>query len=511
MHKFLLMQVALYNHFEKNMPIKEHLCKCEKNLLKISIDGMEIFVELAGDEMKSHLFIDILVRSSKTKLHTLQFIDDHVLSQVEQLCSAPQVGCQGVALVRGILRPKVVQLLLLCKDRKEQVVLVEDLKQDLLAANLDTSYVHTWKKVANVGESNVNFFGGHMKDTAISLLGEVDTREVFQRRQRAPPKFENQVTKLEKNKTYFEVYPKDFQNEIKMDSFHTNDVQQHIDLESNGDVTLQHLAKSINNAIVPTTILQSMDKRLENMEKLMEGTNEGIQSMASYLLNMSMELDNKINLSVQLQERLVPCNVYFTTTGSGCQRNLIMKMLPGTQIVHLHLFCESIEGIHVVENQKGEKITLIDPKVRKWVPYLTTGLTIFSLLLKVGAHVAAGVGDMIPDFGKALLLTVDTEALQDFLPSDGIHKMLEHESFQGNKTLIEQKSIVNMADEKNSAEQWLVNFLKERNNNILESFDLTRVKYRRMNGKGPLIRWVCQKCRNYGVENQMLEDCPVAF
>ncbi len=64
---------------------------------------MEIFVELSGDEMKSHLFIDILVRSSKTKSHTLQFIEDHVLSQIEQLCSAPQVGCQGIALVRGIL------------------------------------------------------------------------------------------------------------------------------------------------------------------------------------------------------------------------------------------------------------------------------------------------------------------------------------------------------------------------------------------------------------------------
>jgi hypothetical protein len=73
--------------------------------------------------------------------------------------------------------------------------------------------------------------------------------------------------------------------------------------------------------------------------------------------------------------------------------------------------CEHIEGIHVVKNQKGEEITLIDPKVQKWVPYLVTGLTIFSLLLKVGAHVAAGVGDMIPNFGKGLSLALDTNAL----------------------------------------------------------------------------------------------------
>jgi len=507
------MQVALYNHFEKNMPIKEHLCKCEKNLFKISIDGMEIFVELAGDEMKSHLFIDILVRSSKTKLHTLQFIDDHVLSQIEQLCSAPQVGCQGITLMRGILQPKVVQVLLLCKDRKHQVVLVEDLKQDLLATNLDTSYVHTWKEVPNVEKCNINFIGGGMEDTAISLLGEVDTHEVFQRRYRALKELVGGLTKLQENKTPFEIYPQDFQNEIKMDSFHTNHVQQRTDFQNNGDATSQRLVECIRNAIVPEIKdeLHLMEKRLEyNLEKLMEGTKQEIQSMESKLHNMlRMELDNIISLSVQFQQRQVPCNVYFTTTGSSRQRQLIVKMVPGIQLVHLHLLCEHIEGIHVVENQKGEEISLIDPKVRKWVPYLVTGLTIFSLLLKVGAHVVAGVGDMIPNFGKCWALAFDTDTLGHYLPSDGIRKMLEHESFQGNTTLIKQGIARNMADEKKSAEQWLVDFLKERKKSISESFGLTRVKYHRMNNKGSLIRWVCHNCRNDGVQKQMLEDCPV--
>jgi hypothetical protein len=510
---FPRVQVALYNHFQKDVRPKANFCKSEKNLFKISIDGMEIFVELAGDEMKSHLFIDILVRSSKTKLHTLQFIDDHVLSQIEQLCSAPQVGCQGITLMRGVLQPKAVEVLLSCKDRKHQVVLVEDLKQDLLATNLDTSYVHTWKEVPNVEGCNINFFGGGMEDTAISLLGEVDTHEVFQRRYRTLKEFAGGLTKLQENKTSFEIYPQDFENEIKMDSFHTNHVQQRIDFQNNGDATSQHLVESIRNAIVPEIKdeLHLMEKRLENnLEKLMEGTKQEIQSMESKLHNMlRMELDNIISLSVQLQQRQVPCNVYFTTTGSSRQRKVIVKMVPGIQLVHLHLLCEHIEGIHVVENQKGEEITLIDPKVRKWIPYLVTGLTIFSLLLKVGAHVAAGVGDMIPNFGKCLLLALDTDALGHYLPSDGIHKMLEDESFQGNTTLIEQGIARSMADEKKSAEQWLVDFLKERKKSISESFGLTRVKYHRMTNKGPLIRWVCHKCRNDGFQKQMLEDCPV--
>ncbi len=498
------MQVALYNHFMKDLRPQAKSCKTEKNLSKISIDGMEIFVELAGDGE-----IDILVRSSKTKSHTLQFIEDHLLSQIEQLCSAPQVGCQGITLVRGILRPKVVENLLVCKNRKHQVVLVEDLKQALLATNLDTSYVHTWKEVPNEEECNVDFFGGGMEDTAISLLGEVDTHEVFQRRYRALKELEGGFTKLQENNTSFEIYHQDFQNEVKMDSLHTNHVQQHVDFQNHGDATSQHLVESICNAIVP-----AIDKKLQSMEKRMQTSmgeiKQGIQSMEKRLQNLiKMGLDNIINLSLQLQQRQVPCNVYFTTTGSSRQRKLIVKMLPGIQLVHLHLLCEHIEGIHVVENQEGEEITLTEPKVQKWVPYLVTGLTIFSLLLKVGAHVAAGIGDMIPNFGKGLSLALDTNALQDYFPTDGIQKILEHESFEGKRNLIQEGTALNKAQEKNSAEQWLVDFLKERKKSISESFGLTRVKYYKKNNRGPLIRWVCHKCRDDGFRKQMLEDFPV--
>jgi hypothetical protein len=275
-----------------------------------------------------------------------------------------------------------------CKDRKHQVVLVEDLKQDLLAANLDTSYVHTWKEVPNEEEYNVKFLGGSMEDTAISLLGEVDTHEVFQRRYRALKELEGGLTKLQENKTSFEIYPQDFQNEIKMDSFHTNHVQPHIDFQNHGDATSQHLVESVCNAIVPAIEekLQSMEKRLEKgLQTSMEEIKQGIQSTENRLQNViKMGLDNSINLSLQLQQRQVPCNVYFTTMGSSGQRKLIVKMLPEIQLVRLHLLCEHIEGIHVVKNQKGKEITLTDPKVQKWVPYLVTGLTIFSLLLKVG-------------------------------------------------------------------------------------------------------------------------------
>ncbi len=96
----------------------------------------------------------------------------------------------------------------------------------------------------------------------------------------------------------------------------------------------------------------------------MEETKQEIQSMENRLHNLlKMELDNIVNLSLQLQHRQVPCNVYFTSTGTSHQCKLIVKILPEIKMVHLHLLCEHIEGIHVVDNKKGELVTLMSPMV----------------------------------------------------------------------------------------------------------------------------------------------------
>jgi len=84
------------------------ICENEKNLMKICVNGLEIFVELTCNQMFGHVFIDILVKSSKTEIQTIQLVHDHVLSPIENLCNSPQ-GCQGVTLMKGVLRPRAVQ------------------------------------------------------------------------------------------------------------------------------------------------------------------------------------------------------------------------------------------------------------------------------------------------------------------------------------------------------------------------------------------------------------------
>jgi hypothetical protein len=68
------------------------ICENEKNLTKICVNGLEIFVELTRNQMFGHVFIDILVKSSKTEIQTIQLVHDHVLSPIENLCIVPKVA-----------------------------------------------------------------------------------------------------------------------------------------------------------------------------------------------------------------------------------------------------------------------------------------------------------------------------------------------------------------------------------------------------------------------------------
>ncbi|KAH9544647.1 hypothetical protein CY35_12G005500 [Sphagnum magellanicum] len=501
---FPRVQVTLHKHF-MNLPIKAP-CTSEKNLIKIFVDGLEIFVELSGDQMASPLFIDILVKSCKSPSKTFQLINDHVLSKIEQLCSSVQ-GCQGISLVRGVLRPKAVENLLLCKHRKDQALLLEDLKQELRGANLDPEYEHPWPEVQEVLEGNDDYLGGSMEGSAMSLLGEKDLQDVWQRRQNEL--MELQVHFNASSATKDEDYEDPQGSPSGVTMGRTNAIHKNVDLLSEGSFRqlvidkFDELPQSIHDEIVPE--LHSMEKRL------MDGIKQEIQSMEKNLHDMlAMNLDNIINLPLELQKRQVPCNVYFTTTGAKLQRKLIVKMLPGFHTFHLHLLCECVEGIHVVDEQQGCQVTMLSTKAQQIVPYLVIGLNIFSLLLKVGAHIVAGIGDMVPNVGRGLALALDTQCLSDYLPNSGIGENSQNDPLQGQKTNMIHKEAT-LREEKHGAEQWLVDFLKKQN--IHKSFGLNRVHYlRRKNGnQGPLIRWICDDHKEEGLNQTILEVLPITF
>jgi hypothetical protein len=185
-------------------------------------------------------------------------------------------------------------------------------------------------------------------------------------------------------------------------------------------------------------------------------------------------------------------------------RQFIIKVLSGMEIVHLHLLCEHVDGIHVVERQKGVEIKLSTSAIREKINHLImASLKVLSLLVKVGAHVTAGIGNMIPDIGHIIALTCDTICLNDYLPDS---KGSNHQST--NLPTSTDALMAMQGDGKKAAEQWLVNLLKGKE--IFDLFNLRRVKYVKIKNcsEGYPIRWVCDHHWKEGSMKGTLEDCP---
>jgi hypothetical protein len=130
--------------------------------------------------------------------------------------------------------------------------------------------------------------------------------------------------------------------------------------------------------------------------------------------------------------------------------------------------------------------------------------------LKVGAHIVAGIGDMVPNVGKGLALALDTQSLNDYLPNWGIDRNSQNDPLQGPKTNMKEEEVA-LREEKHGAEQWLVDFLKKQN--ISESFGLSRVHYHKTKygNQGPLIRWICNRHKEEGLKKKILKPLPITF
>jgi hypothetical protein len=145
----------------------------------------------------------------------------------------------------------------------------------------------------------------------------------------------------------------------------------------------------------------------------------------------------------------------------------------GIEIVYLHFFCEDIDGIHVVDDQKGDEIGYVkDENMHKIAHLVIVCFKIVSILLKVVAHVVGGMGNLVPNFAQGLALAYDVQDIIDCIKDPRIHgRPIVRQSNTShlptaNHALVEKHKVVT---------QWLVDFLKGKN--IFKLFGLSRVKY----------------------------------
>jgi hypothetical protein len=479
------------------------ICENDKNLMKIFVNGLEIFIELSGNQMPGHAFIDILVKSPKSEIQTIQLVHDHVLSQIEHLCNSPQ-GCQGVTLMRGVLRPKAVQRLLLCKNRTKQVALVENLKMELLATNLDLELVHPWPQV-DVQRNDHDFLSTSMEDKVVTLLGKVATHDVLERHLQGFKDMEIDINNLPSVESEFEhTQGGTFESgDLQLQrSFHQMSLQEPANLEQFIRDMFEDMKVEIGSS--EEEIIAKISTKLK---QVFEKTMQEIQCMEKWLYEkLTKKLDGMTKLLLQLHQQQVPCNVFFTTGGTKQQRRLVDR-LGEFELVYLHIFCEDIDGIHVVDDQKGDDIRYKqDENKHKMAHLVIVGFKIVSILSKVAPHLVRGVGNLVPNFAQGLAVAYDAQDITNCIKDPTIYGGPILGQSNTNHLPTTKDALV---EKHKVATQWLVDFL--RGKDILKLFGLSRVRYLQMDsshGDLSTIRWVCSHHKKKGLENGTLENCP---
>ncbi|CAM6023287.1 unnamed protein product [Sphagnum balticum] len=112
------------------------------------------------------------------KLHLMELELAKPTSARVIFCGNPYAapnGCQGVALVEGVIRTECVKQLISFKQRQDQAILLEDLKQAILT--IGSGYQHSWDELSEGG----NVIMPVACEFAIKLLGRREIEDLVER------------------------------------------------------------------------------------------------------------------------------------------------------------------------------------------------------------------------------------------------------------------------------------------------------------------------------------------
>lgn len=450
---FPRLQVHLHNKIMGSNNQHAATYTLEKYLISITINGVHIRVELGGQ--LAH-YIDILACSTKTLTDTLRLIQQLIVPSIHSLC-------QGVTLSESILRPECVRNLTPPRFRKTQLVPLQQLKHALLSVPADAmyDYQHTWAPVSESGRQVL----GPGFDYARDLLSDDDFREVLHRR-------------------YHDLYH--LAVELQVSPENNPDEPDRLTGDEFGtavDPSIGGIAKGVE------TVLQ----RLKIIEQEIRDLKQEIQGLRYYEHRLLVELHRKVNYlvnyNVQIEERKVPNLFYFVRT-ENYSRKLVTNIISGMTALRLHMLCEFRREIHVVEDQIGCELMQVDNMaVKSLVPHMKKFMKLLTFALKIGVHLASGMGEMIPDLSREVAHLVDSSAIYGAAGAAAIGAV--GAAAVGNRN--RGRSLGDDIQEQRTAQQWVVDFLREQRcysgKEIAEKFGLWRVRYR----DSGQIAWICRR------------------
>lgn len=441
----------------------------EKYLISISINGIYIRVELGG---QLGYYIDVLACSTKNLTETLRLMQQLVIPAIHGLM-------QGVTLNESIIRPECVQVLTPPRYRRNQLVSMQRLKGALLSVPADSmyDYQHTWDPVSDSGRQILK--PGF--DLARDLLSDDDFREVLHRR-------------------YHDLYNLAVELQVPPENNQDHARSNSEDQEGKVDPTFDGIAKGVE------AVLQ----RLKIIEQEIRDLKQEIQGLRYYehrlLTQLHYKVNYLINYNVEVEERKVPNLFYFVRT-ENFSRRLVTSMLTGMTALRLHMLCEYRGEMHVVEDQMGCEMMQVDNRAVKCLaPYMTKFMKLVTFALKIGAHLAAGMGEMIPDLSREVAHLASSPLVYGAAgaAAAGVMGAAAMGHVESSRSRSRGLSSTNIEQDLRAAQQWVVDFLRERRcstgKDIAEKFGLYRVRYRDTGQ----IAWICRR-HMYIRANEIIE------
>ena len=437
-----------------------------KSLISININGIDVRVELGG-----HLthYIDILACSTKNLTETLRLIHQLIIPAIHGLC-------QGVVLIENIIRPECVKSLMPPRYRKTQFLALYKLKEALLTVPADGmyDYQHTWSAVSDAGKPIIR--AGF--DFARDLLSDDDFREVLHRRYHDLYNLANEL----------EVPPENESQSLSANS----------ETEPRVDPSFSGIAKGVEQVL----------QRLKIIEQEIRDLKQEIQGLRYYehrlLLELHRKVDHLVNYNVQIEERKVP-NVFFSVRTENYSRRLVTTIISGMTAMRLRMLCEFRREMHVVEDQMGCEIMQVDNlAVKCLTPHMNKFMKLLTFALKIGAHLATGMGAMIPDLSREVAHLLDSSLVTGAAGAAGAAAFGAMAMGSSSRTRERSRDI---QQDQRAAQQWVLDFLRDRDcstgRDIAEKFGLWRVKYRDTGQ----VAWICR--RHMSLRNHEIVEVPL--
>ncbi|KAI4307917.1 hypothetical protein L6164_031042 [Bauhinia variegata] len=338
-------------------------------------------------------------------------------------------------------------------------------------------YQHTWSPVSDSGRAILS--AGF--DFAREILSDDDFREVLHRR-------------------YHDLY--NLAQELQVPPEGNPDGQdQTVSLSEEAEKvepTFGGIAKGVEAVL----------HRLKIIEQEIRDLKQEIQGLRYYEHRLLLELHRKVNYlatyNVQVEERKVP-NMFYFVKAENYSRRLVTSMISGMTALRLHMLCEFRGEMHVVEDQMGCEMMQVDNvAVKSLAPYMKKFMKLVTFALKIGAHLAAGMGEMIPDLSKEVTHLAGSSLLAGAAGAAAAGAVGAAAMGRRNRAMENSRDI---QQDLKAAQQWVVDFLRERRcssgKDIAENFGLWRVRYRDTGQ----IAWVCR--RHMYTRSQEIIEVPV--